>query len=139
MQLSARESDTDKVSDSPSSEDDDFASEAIKVFKALSDRTRYEMIRMLVRDGEICCARFTESFSLSGPALSHHYRVLESCGLIQVRKEGLHTFYRLRPHRLQRYLPDFERVHVHQVNSGAEARLGGMADRRAGDWQSTGN
>jgi DNA-binding transcriptional ArsR family regulator len=130
MQLSRRESETDDVAGVALSEDEEFASEAIKVFKALSDRTRYEMIRMLVRGGEVCCARFAESFSLSGPALSHHYRVLESCGLIQVRKEGLHTFYRLRPHRLQRYLPDFERVHVQQVDSSVERGVGELAGQR---------
>jgi DNA-binding transcriptional ArsR family regulator len=88
------------------------AREALRIFKALSDATRYEMVRMLLREGEISCSRFQECFRLSGPALSHHYRVLESCGLIEARKEGLHTFYRLNRAQLERYLPDFERVHL---------------------------
>lgn len=139
MQLSAGDSDSTDISRGTSSDEEDFASDAIKVFKALSDRTRYEMIRMLVRDGEVCCARFADSFSLSGPALSHHYRVLESCGLIQVRKEGLHTFYRLKPHRLQRFLPDFERVHVHRIDSGLAGGPGEMAVRQSKDWRRSRN
>lgn len=89
-----------------------FADEAIRVFKALADRTRYEVVRTLVASDEVCCAQFVETFDLSAPALSHHLRVLESCGLIQGRKQGLHMFYRLNREQLRQYVPEFERVHV---------------------------
>jgi DNA-binding transcriptional ArsR family regulator len=96
----------------PFGEAERFSYEAIRVFKALADRTRYEIVRRLAQADEICAAQLAEAFVLSGPALSHHYRVLESCGLIYGRKVGLHTFYRLNRPQLARYVPEFERVHV---------------------------
>lgn len=91
---------------------DSFTRDALKVFKALSDGTRYEMVRMLVSQAEVSCAQFAQRFRKSAPALSHHYRVLENCGLMETRKEGVYTFCRLNRAQLERYLPEFCRVHV---------------------------
>lgn len=88
-----------------------FEKEAAAIFKALSDRTRYQIVRMLLRTEELGCSEITEAFPLSSPALSHHFRVLEHCGLMESRKEGLHMFFRLNRAQLERFLPDFERVH----------------------------
>ena len=91
----------------------EFAREAIKVFKALADPTRYHMVRMLshCEEGEMGCAEFAKAFDLSKPAMSHHYRVLENAGLVSSRKSGLYVYYKLHRDRLDAFLPDFGRVH----------------------------
>lgn len=88
-----------------------FDKEAVAVFKALSDKTRYRIVRMMLNADEVSCAEITDSFPLSSPALSHHFRILENCGLMESRKEGLRMFFRLNRDRLERFLPQFEGVH----------------------------
>ena len=89
----------------------DFSQEAVKVFKALSDPTRYEIVRMLVCSDELGCQDFEIVFHKSKPAMSHHYRVLENAGLIAFRKDGLRVYYRLERKQLDRFMPQFYRVH----------------------------
>ena len=88
-----------------------FDKEAVAIFKALSDKTRYQIVRMMLKSEEVSCTEITDSFPLSSPALSHHFRILENCGLMESRKEGLHMFFRLNRDRLERFLPQFEGVH----------------------------
>jgi DNA-binding transcriptional ArsR family regulator len=89
----------------------DFSHEAVKVFKALSDPTRYEIVKMLVRDEELGCGDFDCVFSKSKPAMSHHYKVLENAGLVAFRKDGIRVYYRLERERLDSFVPQFLQVH----------------------------
>jgi len=88
-----------------------FKEDAIKFFKALGDRTRYEVICRLLEVKEVSCSDLRECFSLSDPALSHHYKVLENAGLITSRKEGSFVHYRLNEATLNRFVPGFADVH----------------------------
>lgn len=90
----------------------EFTGQAILVFKALSDPTRYEMVRMLCQADELGCGDFAARFDLTPQALSHHYRVLERAGLVQSRKDGLHVWYRLNRPTLDRFMPGFDPTHV---------------------------
>lgn len=89
------------------------AEEAVKIFKALADPTRYEMIRLLYNEGgEISCSNCAEKFKLSAPALSHHYRILQNAGLITARKEGSFVFYKLNRIYLEKFVPKFAQAHL---------------------------
>lgn len=89
----------------------DFCQEAVKVFKALSDPTRYEIVRMLVCSEELGCQDFELIFHKSKPAMSHHYSVLVNAGLLVNRKDGLRVYYRLERKQLDRFMPQFYKVH----------------------------
>lgn len=67
--------------------------ELIKVFKALADETRLEMVLDMMGKGEVSCQEYSKEFSLSQPTLSHHYKKLGDAGIIKVRKEGTNNFY----------------------------------------------
>jgi ArsR family transcriptional regulator len=90
----------------------EFSAEAIRIFKALSDPTRYQMVRMLLNCNELGCVEFEKAFELSKPAMSHHYRVLENAGLLSPRKEGVYVYFRLDKERLERFLPGFGQAHL---------------------------
>lgn len=62
---------------------------------ALGDPTRYRIVRVLMERGEVPCQDLSKLFPLSAPALSHHCRVLQECGLMQVRKNGPYHVFRL--------------------------------------------
>ncbi len=91
----------------------DFSKQAVKIFKALADPTRYRIMTLLIERGEMGCGDFDEAFPYSKSAMSHHYRILENANLIITRKEGQHVRVRINGEILQRFLPDFAKVHVH--------------------------
>lgn len=90
----------------------EFSAEAIRIFKALSDPTRYQMVRMLLHCDELGCVELEKAFELSKPAMSHHYRVLENAGLLSSRKEGVYVYFRLDKEWLARFLPGFDQAHL---------------------------
>ncbi len=65
-----------------------------KIFKALSDPSRLEIIDIL-SCGEKCACDILEDFEFTQPTLSHHMKVLIECGLIKARKEGIWNYYSL--------------------------------------------
>lgn len=64
------------------------------LFKALADPTRRRMLTLLA-EGELPLNRIEEQFKMSRPAVIKHMRVLRSCRLVTVRKEGRETIHRL--------------------------------------------
>ena len=64
------------------------------VFKALSDPTRREILRLLSH-GEKTAGELAERFDMTKPSMSHHFAVLKEAGLIISRREGQQIWYRL--------------------------------------------
>ena len=69
-------------------------SDAALIFKALSDETRLKIVDLLSCD-ELCACNILESFNITQPTLSYHMKILTECGLVQSRKEGAWTRYKL--------------------------------------------
>ena len=65
----------------------------VKIFKSLSDPTRYGIIKFLLAKKEFSCQELSKKFSLSQPALSHHFNKLISAKIINVRKNGIAKYY----------------------------------------------
>lgn len=78
--------------------------QAVRVFRALGDPTRYRIVQLLAAREEVACRELARRFRLSAPALSHHFRVLQECGLLRVRKEGPYHYFRLNRALLGRVL-----------------------------------
>lgn len=64
------------------------------VFKALSDPTRREVLRLLSR-GEQTAGELAERFDVTKPSMSHHFSVLKDAGLVRRRREGQQIYYSL--------------------------------------------
>ena len=65
-----------------------------EVFKALSDPTRREILRLL-RGGERTAGDLAERFDMSKPSLSHHFAILKAADLIRSRRDGKRIYYTL--------------------------------------------
>jgi DNA-binding transcriptional ArsR family regulator len=63
-------------------------------FKALSDPTRREVLRLL-RRGEVTAGELAAHFPVAAATMSHHFKVLREAGLIADRREGTQVFYSL--------------------------------------------
>jgi DNA-binding transcriptional ArsR family regulator len=74
------------------------------LFKAIADPSRRKILHLLAA-GELRLKAIEEHFTISRPALLKHLRVLRSCRLVQVHKQGRETIHRLdsRPLRAIKY------------------------------------
>ena len=65
-----------------------------RVFKALADPSRRRILSLLSK-GELPLYRIEAHFPVSRPALIKHIRILRSCHLVRVRREGRQMLHRL--------------------------------------------
>ena len=65
-----------------------------KVFKALSDPKRVQIIDVLSK-GEMCGCALLEHFHITQPTLSHDMKLLIDAGIVQSRRDGQRTLYSL--------------------------------------------
>jgi len=63
-----------------------------KVFKALSDPVRLEILEYL-RTGEKCVCEIVPVVGIIQPLVSRHLAILKRCGLVKDRKEGNRRLY----------------------------------------------
>jgi DNA-binding transcriptional ArsR family regulator len=66
------------------------------LFRALADPTRRALFERL-SEGEHSVSALVASFPISQPAISQHLAALRAAGLVAMRKDGRHVFYRLDP------------------------------------------
>jgi len=62
------------------------------VMKALSDETRLKIFDMLSQ-GELCACKILEAFQITQPTLSYHMKILQDCGLVSGRRDGVWMKY----------------------------------------------
>ena len=66
----------------------------LESFKAMSDKTRLEILNLL-KHGDMTAGDISGHFSMTQATVSHHLSVLKEAGLITDRREGKHIFYEL--------------------------------------------
>ena len=70
----------------------------VRLFKALADPTRLEIVRLLrAQPGATCVCDIVDHFDLAQPTISHHLKVLREAGLIEQSRVGIWSFHRLDP------------------------------------------
>ena len=70
------------------------------VFKALSDPTRREILRLLA-GGERSAGEIAEAFAISKPSISHHLAALRHADLVSDERRGQYIVYSLNTSVLQ--------------------------------------
>jgi len=66
-----------------------------KVFKALSDDTRLEIVRDLLRGHEGVCPEIQKKIAKSQPTLSHHMGKLVDAEVLIESKKGVNCYYKV--------------------------------------------
>jgi DNA-binding transcriptional ArsR family regulator len=64
------------------------------VFKALSDPTRRQILRML-RKRPMPAGELAEAFAMTKGTLSHHFNILKQAGLVRCERRGQFQVYSL--------------------------------------------
>jgi DNA-binding transcriptional ArsR family regulator len=77
--------------------------EADRVFEALAHQSRRHILSLLSHSGgELPSGYLATRFSHSWPTTTRHLNVLQQAGLIEVRREGRSSFYRIDRERVRR-------------------------------------
>jgi DNA-binding transcriptional ArsR family regulator len=71
------------------------------VFRALADPSRRAIFEQLTEEKELAVKDLTARFDISQPAVSQHLEKLRLAGLVQERRDGRLTFYRVNPKGLK--------------------------------------
>jgi ArsR family transcriptional regulator len=80
---------------------DGTAKSLAELFKLLADETRLRILSLLQQCRELNVRTLCQLLRQSQPAVSHHLALLRVAGLIDMRRDGKHNFYRLMPQRLE--------------------------------------
>ena len=67
--------------------------ECMELLRALSDKTRQEIIMLFAAKRELCANDVAKNFTLSRPTVSHHLNLMRRSGLLNSRKEGKEVYY----------------------------------------------
>ncbi|MHB8328497.1 MAG: ArsR/SmtB family transcription factor [Acidimicrobiales bacterium] len=79
----------------------DEAERIAKLFKALADPTRVQLLGLLMaRPGGECGYDLTGPLGISQPSVSYHVRILHEAGLVTRERRGSWVFYRICEERL---------------------------------------
>lgn len=71
-----------------------------RLFHALSDETRLEIVRRL-SGGERCVCELTDALDAAQSRLSFHLKTLKAAGLVSDRRAGRWVYYSLVPQALE--------------------------------------
>lgn len=72
--------------------EEDAARFKARLFKALADPYRLQIIELL-RQGEKCVCEIFPHFGIAQPLASRHLKILKDCGLVKDRKDGNRRIY----------------------------------------------
>lgn len=95
---------------------------SVTLFHALSDATRLSILEML-RDGEQCVCDLQAHLDAAQSRLSFHLRVLKEAGLVDDRRAGRWSYYRLVPEAI---------AEVHDLTVALQPRKGALPVVRSG-------
>jgi len=79
----------------------DVTRNLVEIFKLLADETRLQILFLLQQKRELNVRALCHVLKQSQPAVSHHLALLRLAGLIEMRRDGKHNFYRLIPARFE--------------------------------------
>jgi ArsR family transcriptional regulator, arsenate/arsenite/antimonite-responsive transcriptional repressor len=82
----------------------DEAIELERLFKALADRNRLQILNCLLEAGgqPVCVCEFQPLLGIRQPTVSHHLKQLVEAGLLEREKRGTFAYYSLKPGALER-------------------------------------
>ena len=76
------------------------AEQLARIFKAVADPTRLQLLSLIKSSGEACACDLNEPVGLSQPTVSHHLKVLTEAGLINREQRGTWAWFSVNHDRM---------------------------------------
>lgn len=86
----------------PGPSEDPELGPVVAICRALGEASRFSMLQLIARAGELCSCEVEQHFQLSQPTISHHLKLLRRAGLILGERRGTWIYYRVDPNGLAR-------------------------------------
>ncbi|WP_338631170.1 autorepressor SdpR family transcription factor [Clostridium baratii] len=86
-----------------------------KVFKALSDETRREILKLL-SEKPMSAGEIADNFNMSKPSISKHLDILNEAELVVRDRQGQFIIYSINTSVLQRVLSGFLDIFNNKIN-----------------------
>lgn len=67
----------------------------IGFFKAICDLNRHKILHLIKKNGELNASEIIKKVGLSQPTVSHHLGILVAAEVLESRKDGKETYYRV--------------------------------------------
>ena len=87
-----------------------MAEELEKIFQALGNKTRLDIVKLILAKKEVSCQEIMKRFPLSQPTMSHHFGLLIDSGVLDVTKDGVRHYYRVDNRKLKSF-----GINVHKI------------------------
>lgn len=84
--------------------DGDRQTARVHFFKALADRTRQDILKMLMNGKALNVTEIYQRLGQAQNLISHHLACLKNCGLVTAEKQGKQVFYRLRNKKAVKFI-----------------------------------
>ena len=65
----------------------------INLLKCICDETRFEILELLQKYNELSVNEFVKKIKKDQPLVSHHLKILKTCGIVKSRDEGKKVMY----------------------------------------------
>jgi ArsR family transcriptional regulator len=75
--------------------DDGQLKEMVNYFKLFADESRLRILYFLSRQNEVNVRTLCETLTQTQPAVSHHLGLLKAAGVVEMRRDGKHNYYRV--------------------------------------------
>ena len=69
--------------------------ELARIFKALADETRLQMLALILHEGELCVCDCIQVLDIGQSKASRHLRYLANAGLLDDRRQAAWVYYRV--------------------------------------------
>jgi len=83
-------------------------------FKALGDRTRLDILKMLSANKRFSVTEIYQGLGHAQNLISHHLACLKNCGMVTSEKEGKQVYYRLRNKKILKLI-DFTDTYIKDI------------------------
>jgi DNA-binding transcriptional ArsR family regulator len=77
----------------------------LSVAKALGDKTRLQLLRLMVQDPQLYGRELSKLCRVSQPSVSRHLRILKEAGLVEEKPVGNHITYQVVRERVEKLAP----------------------------------
>lgn len=84
--------------------DGDLQTARAHFFKAMGDRTRLDILKMLSETQPLSVTEIYQKLGHAQNLISHHLTCLKNCGLVSAEKQGKQVFYRIRSKKILKLL-----------------------------------
>jgi ArsR family transcriptional regulator len=88
----------------------------VKIFKALADKTRQDILELLGEE-EMNVTDICSEFRTAQPTISHHLLILKNSDLVATRKDGRNIYYYVRQETIDKVFGTvIRKMHIRVTN-----------------------